>query len=80
MSVEQEVSTLLQSHQPTVTVPLRSEESTPDTWVTLPELAELLRVSVVMTPETLVVTPVEAVAGLPLPDRDWVEWKGAITS
>ena len=46
----------------------------------MPELAELLRVSVVTTPETLVVTPVEAVAGLPLPDRDWVEWKGAITS
>ena len=65
MSVEQEVSTLLQSHQPTVTVPLRSEELTPDTWVTLPQSAELLRVSVVTTPETLVVTPVEAVAGLP---------------
>ena len=80
MSAEQEVSPLLQSRQPTVAVTLPSEESTPDTWVTLPELAELLRVSVVTTPETLVVTPVEAVAGLPLPDRDCGEWKGAITS
>ena len=47
----------------------------PDVWVTLPELAKLLRVTVVRTPETLVVTPVEAVAGLPFPDWDWGQWK-----
>ena len=65
------------SHNRTVTVPLRSEESTPDTWVTLPHSAELLRVSVVTTPETLVVTPVKAVAGLSSPERDWGEWNRA---
>ena len=67
----------LSSHQLTVTVPLRSKESIPDTCVTLPHSAELLRVTVVTTPETLVVTPVKAVAGLPFPDRDWGEWSGA---
>ena len=61
-------------------MPLRSEELTPETCVTFPELEELLRVTVVTTPETLVVTPVEAVARSPLPDRDWHEREGAITN
>ena len=58
----------------TVTTPPLAADATPETWVTLPEVTELLRVTVVTTPETLVVTPVEAVAGLPFPDRDWGEW------
>ena len=70
----------LQSHQPTATLPLRSEALTPETCVTLPELEELSRVTAVTSPETLVVTPVEAVARLPLPDRDWNEREGAITN
>ena len=48
---------------PTVATPPLAEAATPETWVTLPVVTEVLRVTVVTTPETLVVTPVEAVAG-----------------
>ena len=47
----------------TVTTPPLAADATPETWVTLPEVTELLWVTVVAMPETLVVTPVEAVAG-----------------
>ena len=60
-------------------MPLLAADATSETWVTLPEVTELLRATVVTTPETLVVTPVKAVAGLPFPDRDWGEWGVAPT-
>lgn len=61
------------SHLPaprTTTVPFCSEEFTPETWVTLPEPEELVRDTVFVTPDTLVVTLVEAVAGIPVPVTD----------
>ena len=47
---------------PTVATPALAADATPETWVTLPVVTELLRATVVTTPETLVVTPVKAVA------------------
>ena len=56
--------------QRTVAVPFSSEESTPETWVTLPLEAELVRVTLLGTPEMRAFTLVETVAGMPSPEYD----------